>query len=503
MKYYSQPELSRLFNESFRFEALDDYIQASTDPDLVEFLHYLKRPNAGIFTGWIEQWKEVYEIISKGETSIPFSDKFKLKEHTLFSSFQNFVTPFLFPPLNQQAGRGILNETLEYIVLLETDSRVIVEYAVHTKIEQLFSNIHQLQEQKNTTEGQLVEVVHDVVNEQIINILNAFSKRSYVHVIAYVENCFKILESRGCTLRVANWIVKQMQQLRLNPEHIQQLSDFQNDLKTGVFRVESKGKKQNKIRLRSLISIAGLLTFAGLITWLVIFKPWSEQVAPKEQETASSFTEFTVEERRHIDSLLKIIQPEPVLNLEVNDPYIEGRELMVDARKAIVNRVVNAFYEAWEEYLAADTVRSETVCKNLSKTITASSLPEGFSKLSDKKNGKPAFFRNESGYTVQIIVFNNNPGDKPYYHELKRDEQVEFNLSTGEHIGIVAGKHSIPYQSVIESIVFCEFDNVTYGSLITTYVLKQANSYNYKFLISGEDTYDFQLIDMYGVLESY
>lgn len=505
MNYFKQSELEQILNEPFRFDQLDQYILTCTDHFAVcEYLSHLKQPNSVLFTGWIEQWKEVLEIIKAGETSIPFSDYLRLKEHTLFPSFQQFLTPFLFTPLLRQAERGVLNETLEYVVLLEPDSRAIVENTINTKIQQLFLAIQQLQEQKNVTEEQLVEVIHDVVNEQITKILNSFSRRSYSHVIAYVENCFTILKSKGCTLRMANWIVKQLQQLNLNPEHIQQLSGFQDDLKTGAVRVENKGGKRSTSRIRSLLTAIGIVTFAGVVLWIIIFEPWSEQIAPQEVETASSFTEFTYQERKHIDSLLKTIQPEPLPQYLENDyMHIEGRELMVDSRKTFANKKADSFYGMWEEYLSKDSVQSAETCKKLTKQIKESSLPEGFSQLTNKKNGKPAFFRNESEYTVQLVVFNNQPGNEAFYHELKKDAQVEFNLAVGEYIGIVAGNYAIPYTSATESIVFCEFDNTTISSLMTFYVLKSSNSYSYKFLVSGKDIYDFQVIDMYGVLEIY
>lgn len=504
MNYFKRSALEKILRESFQFDSLDRYINLCSDnTELCEYLEHLKKDHSGLFTGWIEQWKEIEGILTDGSASMPFNDYLKIQGHTLFPLFGKFITPLLFPVLFHKSEQGVLNETLEYSVLLEPDSRIIVENSAFSRIKELLNQTKELQQQMTVTEDQLIASVHNVINEKIIGILNSFSKRSYVHVVEYVNDCFLILKSKGCTVRMANWIIKQLQQLHLNPEHLQQLRELQADLRTGTFRVENKGYKQRKSYIVSSLSVVGITAFLGLIIWLIVVKPWSEHIPPQEQEMASSFTNFTVEERKQIDSLVRSIQPEPVLNLEVDDFYIEGRELMVDARKTIANDIVNGFYQLWEEYVVSDSVRSPETCKQLSKKIKTSSLPSGFSKLTDKKNGKPAFFRNESEYTIQIVVFNNNPGNKAYYQELKKDEQVEFNIAVGEHIGIIAGKTAIPYQSTNESIVFCEFDNTTVNSLLTTYVLKKTNSYNYKFLITGTDVYDFQLVDMYGVLEVY
>lgn len=502
MKYYSQTELSRLLNEPIRFDNLDDYLHASTDSGLMEFLEYLKRPNAELFIGWMEQWKGIREIAVKGETSASFSDYLRIQEHTLYATFQQFVTPFLFSQLLEKAETGILSPTLEYVAVLEPDARAIVESKIYEKISRLFTTVHQLQSQKKVTEEQLVTAIHEVVNDQITAILNNFSKRSYVHVIGYVEHCFSVLESKGCTVRLANWIVKQLQQLKLNPDHLRQLSDFQQKLRSGDVRVENKGTRISGNWIKPVLTVGVFAVFVGVIVWIIVFKPWSEHVTPQELAGGSSFTEFTVEERKHIDSLLKIIQPEPILQYsEEQDFYVEGRELMVDARIPFSNTKVDNFYKAWEEYLMKDSMQTPEKCKELTKQITKNSLPEGFLKLSDKKNGKPTFVRNESEFTIQLLVFNDQSGAKAYYQELKKDEQIEFNMNPGELIAIVAGKYAIPYKSATESIVFCEIDNTTIGSLLTSYILKPSNEYSFKFLISGTDMADFQLIDMYGVLE--
>ena len=500
MKYYSLDNLNNRVGGVFQFDSIDDYLNVSSDLGFNEFLTHLKTPNSTIFIGWIEQWKEVKEILLKGETSISFSNYLKLEEHILFPSFKKFISPILYPIINKCVGENVLNETLEYIVLLEPDTRGVIEYDIYLRIDELFQKNHKLNEAKNVTEEQLINAVQDAVNEQNIKIINSFSKRSYAHVVSYVENCFQILESKGCTIRLANWIVKQLQLLKLNPEHLQQLARFKNDLKNGAYTFEQQKGDFKIHKLKYVFSIIGVCLFIGISIWLLVFKPWSDQVVFQEKETASSYTDFTVEERKHIDSLLKINQPEPTIILESSESYIEGRELMVDARKDVKNIKVNSFYRVWEEYLELDSVRSEVECK---KNTKKNLIPEGFSNLLSKKSGKPTFFRNESKFLVQVIVYNNRTQGDAYYYELKTDEQIEFNFQIGEHIAIIAGNYPVNFKSEIESVVFCQFSDVTYNSLLTTYVLKHTNSYNYKFLVSGEDIYDFQLVDMYGVLVNY
>lgn len=262
----------------------------------------------------------------------------------------------------------------------------------------------------------------------------------------------------------------------------------------------NKGKKTSSFKIRPLLSSLFLIALVGFVVWIVSVKPWSDNPSPQEQQTSSSYTYFTVEERKHIDSLLREMQPLPLPNYDLEQTdYFEGRELMVDERATFSNENADNFYETWEQYLKQDSLLPPEACKQESKKITKDSLPKGFKKLSDKKNGNSAFFLNESDYSIQIIVFSEK-NNNAYYTELKKNEEIEFRMAIGEYIGVVSGKNAIPYSD--NGIVYCESDNTTIATLLTTYRLKPNNLHNYKFLVSGTNISDFQVIDLFGILET-
>lgn len=503
MKYYSQQKLNQLLGKPFHFDELDANLSSTTDANLVAYFQFLKKhSNAAIFIGWIENWSEVLELLTKEETNRPFSDYLNIQSHTLFPLFKQFVTPFLFPILLKHIENKQLNHSLEYLILLEADTRVLIESKIYNSIEVRFSAIAKMQQEEHTSENQLIEVVQEALNNQIIQLISSFSKQSYAFSVGYVEHCFAIIESKGCTLRLANWIVIQLQQLQLNEEHLLQLNKLKKDLKNGIFKFDEGRNKHIKFNYPSLllkISFVGLLT---LISWIIFFNPFSGKSIDENGSETSSYTKFTVEERKHIDSLIKTLQSEPVpMFVEQSEDESEWRELLLNNKKSLANKRANAFYQVWNDYLSTDTLYSSGTCKNLTKSINLSSLPDNFTKLTAKKNGKPSVIRNESEYAVQLVIFKNKTDDAAYYYELRKDEQIACQLSDDEYIGVIAGKFAIPYSSnSTKSIVFCEHDNATLATFSTFYSIKPNKSFNYKFLISGKNETDFQLIDVYGVL---
>ncbi|MCO5260972.1 MAG: hypothetical protein M9916_12590 [Crocinitomicaceae bacterium] len=503
MKFYSLNQLSSILGESFQFEKIDTYLTTIIDSDIHNYLVHLKQPNAALFVGWIENWNELANILNRSKSIQAYTDFLKIEKHQLFHSFQQFLTPLLICSLSKLLEDNELNKNLVFIKLATGDERTRLESSIYLRIEEKFQAVDALQLQESPNETQLIDAVQLVINDDIIVIIQALSKQSYVLLVGYVEHCFKILNSKGCSLRLANWMVKQLQQLTLNPTHQEQLDQLKTAIKTGGFQLDS-GKKTIKTPLKQLLINTSVVFVLAFVGWIVFFKPFSKNGddLDKLKET-SSYTSFTVEERKHIDSLIRLIQSEPT-PVYISEPSsTEGwEELFVENTKVFKNNGVNDFYKHWYSYLSQDTTLSQGTCKQLTKKINQKNLPDNFLALTAKKDGKIAVFMNDADYDVQLIVFQNTSTNKPFYHELKKGEQVECHLTDGDYVGLVVGKYAIPYQKDDKkSIVFCEIDNTTLKSLSTFYSVQSNKSFNYKFLIYGNTVNDFQLIDMYGVLK--
>lgn len=501
MKYFVLSELEQRLNGDFSSESLEKAIELATDSDLRSTLTHLLQPNAYLFLSWMEQWLEVKEICVDGGTAMPFRDRMKLSEHTLFPQFQSFVSPFLFPSFLSQLKNGELNETFEYLVLLNKDDQVIIENEVFRLIEKDLNKLVALANQKGTTEEQLIAQIHDVVNEQTVRILNSFSKRSYHLLIQFVEVSLQILKSPACTFRLANWLINKLQELKLNPEHTEQLENVKTDLMEGNVQLKTRFVSTLKLKIKSWLVTICLALFLSLIVYFIIEKPWSELADPQEIELSSSLTEFSVKERKYIDSLVAAHQPATFeVQFESDDYYAQGRELMVDARIYNKNQTVESYFSNWEVFLKEDSIRTAETCKNLEKS-NSRRIPDGFSELKSKKNGQLSYIWNDSEYAIHFLVFSDVVGGKAYFQELKKGEEMEFLLSPNDHLSVVAGNYSIPFNDQTNGLVFCHIDNATFSSLMHVYKVKKQPSFYSKIVITGTNAASFQVVDVNGNLD--
>lgn len=158
MRYYSVDELSKYYDEPFDLKSIDSYLKRTSEDDLIVYLNHLKTANANVFIGWVDQWKGLSQILTNGETTIPFKDVLKLSNHSLFSSFKTFISPLLSPQLLKQTNKGQLTSTLQYVVLLEGDTRAVVENSIYSIIKKRFKPIDESRGTK-IDENQLVEEV--------------------------------------------------------------------------------------------------------------------------------------------------------------------------------------------------------------------------------------------------------------------------------------------------------------------------------------------------------
>lgn len=504
MKFYSKDELEQLLQCNFQFNELDNYIESTKNEEFHTFLVHLKTENASIFYDWIHQWKELYQLLTSNK-QVVFKDVLKLNEHQLFESFKHFLSPFLLERLNQQIKELEFYPNLQFLVLLDVDSRNEFEQSIHQQLQDKFSALEVKLQHQQIEEQLLLDFSQDYLSQQKIELLNSFSNVSYFSRVQYIENNIKIIESNSCTTRLANWIVKQLKQLNLKPEHIEQLEKLQNDIQSGTIRFTKKTKTRS-FNLQKSAYFLLLIIFVFVVAWIVVYKPFSSTLqADKHTENTSSFQFLTIQERQAIDSLIQQYKPtiDSVFYL-AEDHYWEGRELMVNGRRVLNNQLADEFYETWEQFLAQDSIPSQDLCEKQAKLLDSTQIPSNFKHLVNKTNGKVASFRNESEFDIQLVVFNQSKNGNAYYVKLTKNMQVQFHLTDNDVIGVIAGKYAVIYKdSLAEGIVFCEYDNVTLSSLMTFYEFHPSNDFSYKFLITGKNIYNFQVIDMYQALTKY
>jgi len=509
MNYHSLSQLKQKFGPAFEWELAHNYLNEFNATEL-PFLKHIQQPNAIIFLGWIERMKGLEEILLLGKTAIAFKDELKVLDHAMANDFKRFVTPLLSAKILREVEQNIAGKTSSYVALLDTDTRPVVEDKIYQYIIPLFSDVNSLLEQK-VGENALILATQKAVNDDIIAIINSFSRQSYALKLKYVDTVLGILNAKSCTLRLANWILKQLEQLSLNPEHNYKINDLRNDLKLGHFKVQNTNTRKGiSIPIRTLLMSIFLVGIASFAIYVILYKPWSEPDKPQIAKN-SSFTSFTKEERQQLDSLLKIIQPVRKLSeAELDLGTFLGEELELIIRTPYKNEIAEKYYGDLDKYLRNYNALKSDSCFALSKEFTASLLPNNMTPMVQKSDGKLAYFKNESDYDVQIIVFRNLLKSTVYFGTIDQGKTTTIPLEIGDWFFVVPGKYLQNFEfpknyggellSSDFTIKFCEIDvNFAHG-INTSYTLNANSQSNYKFLLVGSPAEQMELVDIYGVL---
>lgn len=505
MRYQSLHQLKAKFGDHFEYASSVDYLNQADSEDAL-FLNHIQHPNTVIFMGWVERMKGLEMLLVNGKTSLPFSDDLKILEHALVNEFKQFLTPLLAPILLKQTK--LIQPSSSYSVLIENDTRCLVEDHVFKLILATFENVGTHLE-ASIGEEKLIEQTQSVVNDEIIEIINSFSRASYALKLNYVDKVLSIVNAKSCTLRLANWILKQLEKLSLNQEHLHKINDLRHDLKTGNLKVRNVNTRKGiSFSIRNVSFTLLIALISGVLVYLMWFKPWSESEKTVLVNN-SSFNTFSKEERQQIDSLLKIIQPTRDLNTDQVDlgTYF-SEELELVLRTPFKNEIAENYYQDVSTVLQNhSTTKSDTCVPSATKDL----IPSKMIPLESKSGGRSAFFKNESEYDVQLIIFRNFLKSDAYFELVPTGKTVTIQLEIGDWFFLVPGKtfqafkpastHSGALPSDDFNAHFCEIDENMVHGINTSYTLLSNGRTNYKFLLVGSSSEQFELIDIHTVLE--
>lgn len=513
MRYFTEAQLRKQLGAEYTTARAASFLGTTADAGVLRYLQHLRQADTVLFVGWIENDLGLSELLQSGNTSIHFRDELKLLNHTLANAFRHFISPLLYPHFLKAARSENFGAVMSYLPLLDADTRPVVEDQIYKEIDPLFEDVRSAFDQK-IGEQALIALTQKAVNDAIIDTINHFSRASYALKLKYVDATLEIVNARSCTLRFANWLLKQLEKLQLNPEHQYKINDLRVDLKNGHINVRNTNTRRGSVvPFRSILYTTLILAIIGFGTWVVMYRPWSEPEKPQISEN-SSFTSFSKEERKQLDSLLRILQP--VREIE-QDPYdlgtFLGEEIDITLRQPFKNAIAEQYYQDLNSVvLHIDAFKGDS-CISLSQSEAAKSKPIPMLPLLEKTDGKETYIKNESTYAVQVIVFRNMKHSEVFYAYLPEGEKMTLKLEIGDVLWIVPGNalrhfeipdgYNGPLPSADFNQFFCDIDMNHVSGMNAAYVVTSNAKSNYKFLLVGTATERFELVDLYGVLTQY
>ncbi len=484
--------------------------------DFQVFLASTAHPSAVVFHGWVARYPSLLQGISGGKFTAPFADEKRFLEHQLAEQFQHFISPYLSHALlsiNDSVPEN-LELYLSHTALLDEDHRATVEEQLFKPIKEKLVALEKLAMEEEDEQA-LVEATHPLCDPSVIRSVNHLSKASYALKLSYVDSVLSALHSRACTLRLANWILKQMETVSLNKEHEYKLTDLRRELKTGRLKVRNQGKSGIQVTGRAIWTGFVIIFLGGFAFWVLYFQPFNSIDDP-DMAGENSFKKFSIGERKKLDSLIRDMQGDFRNRLNPIDPGSQmspGGGAVFSLRTSFENALMERIYQNLSldaELKYNYPIDSCPGTNNLSGFKRHTEVQD----LSKRKAFREMMVRNESDYDVLMYVSVNEHDGDVYSLLIRSGETKTVELHVLDVIVFVAGNDYQPFYAPNGckpeemptsdfKYHFCSTDHNYEESFNMPYRYDTPRPGVSKLMITGTNGTYFSVTDIHGVLEEY
>lgn len=488
-----------------------------TIQDVVELTNSLSSSYVILFQNWIAQNQQLESFLVVGNAKSEFHDIANIQAHQYFSQFKKYISPFLSIRLLESKVENIEQRKFlfTYVGLLDGDHRGVVEdqlfKPIRAQLEHVKAELKLMESSKEPSEQFLIDLIQPLCASEYIDIANLLSKSSYALKLMYVDIILSAINSKSCTARFANWVIKQMEQLKLNNEHAHKIAELRVELRDGKLEIKNKGIGKTPFRFRVILPVITALAILFITLYIVYAKPFSEVEAP-ETEQASSFTQFTKEERKKLDSLIQTMSSQLTPELEQIDGNIPiGINTTISYRQPFTNELMEGIYTDLSKDASIQMSQAVDTCQQLPKKFKRYT---GVGDLLQRQGAIECVIKNESDYDAVLYVSEDKTNGKVYSLYLKQKSTRVFKLNKGDVLLVEAGNIYIPYKAPKSyppsdlpskdfKYHFCDTDINYQESINKGYKYSDGSSTSTKFMLMGSPGSYFQLMDIYGVLTDY
>jgi hypothetical protein len=477
--------------------------------DFLQFVASIQSPEGIVFHGWVAQSKELETSLKNQKISGKYRDSQGVLNHTLAVRFQLFISPFLGPVLLKGIPNemGPLTNHFSFAKLLDDDTRATVESQLFKPVREQLDALSK--SETLSSEQSLIETVKPLCSDVFIEAMNYLSKRSYALKMEYVDRIMEAIHTRACTVRFANWILKQMERLELNKEHEEKLYRLRKDLAAGNLRVKKMESAPTSVPVRPILVILFILAVVLSGIYLLVVKPFSKADVYSAYDSANA--DFNEKELAKIDSLSLEIDKESFMEGRMVDPNI-----IIQSASSISLR--NPFKSSLMERIFMDVNKDVTLKENYYDDSCGAEVKfkryPNVKDLSSRSADKTIQFRNDSDYDIVVYVTNNALSGSVYSMLVKHGTTGEFEMNVNDVMTTVAGNEFVAFIPPVGSFVeekpsqdfryhFCKTDNNYFESINTALQLRSTSRDMIKFMVLGSASSEYQLIDIYSVAEAY
>ena len=413
-----------------------------------EILKSLNHPKSQLFFSWVETNKSLFEFLTLKQPTKIYKDTFQHLSHGFSSEFKDFISPYISDEILSNTTVSDIKRielNASFLCLLNDEYRSKVEIKFVSFFKDLLSSIDD-EVKMLSSEKELVKKITPMCSSEIIMILNQLSRSNYAIKIQYVDQLLNVIHFKGCTIRFANWIINQLKNINLNNEHLDKIEQLSDELSNGKIQVKNHfelTKSSNQSRNKK-IALIGIIIFAFISISILYFKPF-ESKNNKILSENSAYEQFTVAERKEIDSILKTIETNQ--NLGEYQYTFFGESASLYSEHKFKNEKMRKLYT--DLILDAELVDKGQIIpfKSYSTQKQKAIFYSNVKKLVKSNKEQKIQFSNNSEFDVLIFVIDNNLDGTLYSKIVFPNETLDFEVNLYDEFLFIPGSKFGPFVS--------------------------------------------------------
>jgi hypothetical protein len=445
-----------------------------------------------LFYQWIEEHKNLRELLENGMVKDVFEDKLHWSKHALYPEFKGFIAPFLkdLPPFTNLNNWDDLNKALSYHDLLPPTNREQVYQATIAYSSQERNRVKALTERCKSDQA-LFECLQSEIPDAVWSALNHLPVVYYSERVAWLEFLMQLAYHPKSSRRLMLFIHKLVANLSLKKEHDKQVEDQHKALMSGSYAFE-----KTRISWKRLtVAIAVVIGFVGIMVGLW-FIPSEPEVDTSQEET--SFMSFSPEERKQLDSLLSAASQQERQKLQetIGEDALPEAPAQLVFRQHWENVIFGTLYTKWSQN---DSIASSAFLHSGKTTKTPYS---GTRPLDQRHGEKEVNFTNNTSMNTLIIVFENKRKAPVFTRFVSPRSQINFTINESDIILVLPGG-KVFEDGNFGDLPFREVDQRFFTKMNEIYEVREMGPKKLRLVWESVSQTEMYLVDLTSGLERY
>lgn len=425
--------------------------QELSQTDIRHLAHEMSNSKYLIFQDWINSNKQLRYLLTNNDAKESYSGDNRFAEHFLLGEFKTYLSQYLHPLLKKKCETAFyannFNDSFvyaSYFQLLNTDSERDAQYTLNNCIRAKCEDA-----KAKTAAAKSVDEFNKelffLTKRPIIELTNILNKEFYNTRLEVVNLAVISFRNRHFTQGFAKKVFTAVKNVKLNPEHQEQITKLSTYLNTNKVKTVNQGysvSKSGKFNTKSILPFLGITAIVTTIVLLIVFLGGSKPVDIIHDPLVTGFDSLDINQVRNIDSTLghqeqgdsamieRVQSNIPTLSIPVALSFVEAE---------IKNEKVKVLFKSFiTDYDLQEKLGLYQECNDSNKVDFKNANYDNLSSI-ENNTGFEHVLTNKSYLDAFVLVYDDKSSGAAYGFMIPKNGKARIKLQNGQKMMFYCG----------------------------------------------------------------